>query len=226
MKLRIYFDVEILIFKLHMPKSKQSDLIASKYSDDGVSNNILSKEIFEKYSPCKSKFIASSHTKKYISGKLDRAIRQVKYDKKDVTDVVDNKMVVDIWNALCPLLDNDVKLPKGLTKDVFELVDFKTKSYTNPKKTKKGKSSTQYDDSDESENDSEASSSEEEAPAPKKKMKSKSKSKSKKVASESEKDSEASSSEDEKPAPKKKASPKKKSASKKVSESEASSESD
>ena len=222
MKLRIYFDIWILIFKLQMPKSKQSDLIVSKYSDDGVSNNILSKEIYEKYSPCKSKFIASSHTKKYISGKLDRAIRQIKYDKKEVTDVVDNKMVVDIWNALCPLLDNEIKVPKGLTKDVFELVDFK--------KSKKGKSSTQYYDSDESEKDSEASSSEEEKPVSKKtkkmKMKSKGKPKSHKETSESEQDSEASSSEDEKPAPKKKSSPKGHKKSKQVSESEASSESE
>jgi hypothetical protein len=214
-----------------MPKSKQSDLIVSKYSDDGVSNNILSKEIYEKYSPCKSKFIASSHTKKYISGKLDRAIRQIKYDKKEVTDVVDNKMVVDIWNALCPLLDNEIKVPKGLTKDVFELIDFKTKAYTNPKKSKKGKSSTQYYDSDESEKDSETSSSEEDKlvsnKTKKMKMKPKSKPKSHKDTSESEQDSEASSSEDEKPAPKKTESPKgHKKSKQKVSEPETSSESE
>lgn len=130
-----------------------SKLIAEKYSNDNISNNILSKEIFEKYSPCKSKYIASSPTKKYISNKLDRAIRLIKYDNMKVADVVDKKMINDIWGALCPLLDEyHIDTPKGLSKDVLSIIEFKTKAYTTTSNKKKMNST--YHDSEESANES------------------------------------------------------------------------
>ena len=145
-----------------MPKNTTT-FIVQKYSDDKVKNDILSKEIFQKYSPCVSKFVSSTHTQKYISNKLDRAIRQIKSDKLDVQDVVNDKMIKDIWGALCPLKTDsyDIDAPKGLSKDIYELVDFKTKAYT-----------SKYNN--ESESDSEAESSDEEVSKKSENQKSKS----------------------------------------------------
>lgn len=188
-----------------MPKqSTKPGLIVSQFADDGVNNNILAKGVFDKYSPCNNKYIATGPTKKYISNKLNRAVHKVKHEKEDVSDVVDKKMIADIWNVLCPLKDYELETPKTLHKDILEIVNFKTKSFIKSQKNKKKghmKFSGKHTDSDSESNSDSASQSESEDEKPVSKSKTKnnkqkSKQKSKKAESEPESESNSESNSD------------------------------
>jgi hypothetical protein len=148
-----------------MPKNKKSnyDFIAENYVSDSIGNNIFARELFEKYTPCKVKYMAVSKCKLYIKNKLDRAVKDIKYSKKDFDDAVSQHMVMDIWGAMCPLEKNNVdSVPSNLVTEIEKIVQFKTKGMKKQKKPKFGKVSVLSDDSEEeSEAESEEAESEE-----------------------------------------------------------------
>ena len=161
-----------------MPKNKKSnyDFIAENYVSDSIGNNIFARELFEKYTPCKVKYMAVSKCKLYIKNKLDRAVKDIKYSKKDFDDAVSQHMVMDIWGAMCPLEKNNVdSVPSNLVTEIEKIVQFKTKGMKKQKKPKFGKVSVLSDDSEEEseaeseEAESEAESEEEEKPVSKSK---------------------------------------------------------
>jgi hypothetical protein len=118
---------------------KYHDLIADNYATDAVSNNILVNDLFNKYSPCNSKFIAMTNTKRYIVYKLNKAIRAVKYESKSLEQAIDEKIVTDVWSALCPLTNTkqfNIKIPDTLHMELEKIVALKTQSFNKNLKTK------------------------------------------------------------------------------------------
>lgn len=172
----------ISIFYL-MPKSNQSQYIVDDYVSDSIGTNVFAKELFAKYTPCNPKFLNQTKTKMYIKGKLDRAITDVKYKKKSVDDDLTNTMTLDIWKALCPILDtNEDDIPSELFSEIKKIVNFKTKSFTKMKKMKfkaKQSENESSESEEDSEDDSESESESEPEPEPEPK-KSKNKKESKK----------------------------------------------
>jgi len=145
-------------------KSKQPDYIVENFTSDSVGNNVFAKELYDKYSPCNSKFMAVSRSKLYIKNKLDRAIKLIKYKHKSVNDTVNTNMIVDIWKAMCPLNvidDNDI--PSTLYEDVEQIIKFKTANVKQSKpKFKSAVLSDESESNSEEEEEEEAEKEEEE----------------------------------------------------------------
>lgn len=144
--------------------SKQSTLIVDNFASSSVSTNVLVTEIFDKYSPCNSKYMAVSRSKAYIKNKLDQAVRNVKYDGQSAGNVASHNMIMGIWNALCPLKNNKAKdVPDMLYEDIEQILIFKSRDFLNAKKPKfssryadsEDDNSESTDENSESDNDSE-----------------------------------------------------------------------
>jgi hypothetical protein len=151
---------------------KYHDLIADSYTTDTVSNNILVNDLFNKYSPCNGKFIAMTRTKQYIGYKLNKAIRAVKYEGKSLDNAIDEKMVADVWSALCPLVNTKqfkIKVPDTLQMELEKMVGLKTQSFNKSLKKKQTLKLKEQESNSESEEKSE---SEEESESEKKTLKS------------------------------------------------------
>ena len=126
--------------------TKQTNLIVDNYASSSINTNVLVTEIFDKYSPCNSKYMAVSRSKAYIKNKLEKAIRNVKYDGQSAGNVASHNMIMGIWNALCPLKTNKSKdVPDMLYEDIEQILMFKSRDFLNAKKPKFG---GKYSDSD------------------------------------------------------------------------------
>lgn len=155
-----------------MPSKKQNyssnGLIVDEFGDaGGVGNNRYVSEIFDKYSPCNPKYIKISQSKGYIKHKLEKAIGEVKRGEKNASDATSHKMMMDIWNALCPIKNNSPHdVPDMLYEDVESIIRAKTKEYLKKyKNVKKPKFAGKFSDSEEDASDDDensASDSEEE----------------------------------------------------------------
>jgi hypothetical protein len=101
--------------------------VIDKYEGRNANTKILSKELFEKYTPCELKYISVYKSQEYIKNKIEKAVRASKYDKLDTKSIVNNSFVKDIWTAMYPMknMDSDT-IPSTLKKELEKIIDFKS----------------------------------------------------------------------------------------------------
>lgn len=146
-----------------MPK-KNSDAkyIVDQYANTKrISNVDYASDLFDRHTSCNPKFVSETAVKKYVKNKLDKLVKEVRYEKIDMDEVKENSMVTDMWTAINALKEKDENVPKSMSEDVYRIVLEQTDigSSNTKKSSKKSKAPKHklksHDDTDDSEDDSE-----------------------------------------------------------------------
>lgn len=136
-------------------QSKDTFIVDSFAKAEDIDNKRYASEVFDKYSLCNPKYVKTSQIKHYILYKLKNKIDEIKRNKKQLTDIINDKLMMDIWNVLCPIKENYDIMPDMLYGDIESIIRIKTAKYLKRNAKKKKLVNKQLESSDNDNSDSE-----------------------------------------------------------------------